>query len=252
MDIFTELFEHQRALRVVICRPCAIAIPPAQITTHLKTSHPKVPTGLRKDVAASAHTLSDLAWHPCDVSTPKPAESCIAYLSPPSNSFVCSFPACWQAYTTLRKIRNHCSEKHGWRSNQQRGGDKRKMQAQPSNRMWHDSYTCQRLFRAVGWPAYIVVQVDPVVQQTTGLAQEVVSSWQHDVQRRRALQAQAIIQDSHRVKVDPWLELTAWVPHLKGFSRASMLEARELPDDNKEHDLGVACEAMRRVVRRAF
>lgn len=255
MDVFTELFEHQRALRVIICKPCAIAIPPAQIATHLRTSHPKVPAALRKNVAANAHALSPLAWHPSDVRLPKPAVTCVAFLRSFSNSFLCSLPACWYVCTTPQKIREHCSKAHGWVGNQRRGGDMKKAQAQPSNRMWQDGQTCQRLFRAVGWPAYVVVQADATILQTTDLAQEILSSWQHDVQQRRALQSQTIIQDSHRVKADPWLELTAWVPHLKGFSRASLLEAREPPranEEHKEHDLGVACKAMRRVVRRAF
>lgn len=61
MDIFTELFEHQRELRVLICRPCTIAIPPAQIVTYIKSRHPNVPASRRKDVADAAHTLPDLA-----------------------------------------------------------------------------------------------------------------------------------------------------------------------------------------------
>ena len=52
----------------------------------------------------------------------------------------------------------------------------RKMQAQPSNRMWEDGQMCQRLFRSVGWPAYMIVQANAAVLETTNLAQEVVSS----------------------------------------------------------------------------
>ena len=64
MDLFTELFEHQRELHVIICRPCATAIPPAQIVTHLRTRHTKVPVALRNDIAAIVHTLPTLAWCP--------------------------------------------------------------------------------------------------------------------------------------------------------------------------------------------
>jgi superfamily II DNA helicase RecQ len=128
----------------------------------------------------------------------------------------------------------------------------KKMQAQPSNRMWQDGQTCQRVFRAVGWPAYMVVRAGLAVSQPADISHEVVSSWRNDQEKRQARQAQTVIRDSHRVKVDPWLELTAWVPHLKGFSPLSLLEAREIPDDSRESELGVACNAMRRVVRRAF
>jgi hypothetical protein len=102
MDIFTELFEHQRELRVIICRPCAIAIPPAQIVSHLKARYLKVLVSLRKDVAAIAHTLPDLAWDPRNVRILKPAEDCIALLQHLSNGFVCTFAACGYTCTTLR------------------------------------------------------------------------------------------------------------------------------------------------------
>lgn len=252
MDIFTELFEHQRELHVIICRPCAIGIPPAQIVTHLRTRHTKVPVALRKDIAAIAHTLPNLAWCPADVPVPKPAEECVAHLKSFSNAFICTSSGCWYTCTTPQKIRAHCATQHGWVGNQRRGGDMKKREAQPTNRMWKDGQTCQQIFRAVGWPAYMAVRARPTASQNIDIRQSVLSSWQNDHRKRQALQAQAIIKDSHRVKVDVWLELTAWVPHLQGCSRASLLEARELPEANKEHELGVACRAMRRVIRKAF
>jgi hypothetical protein len=94
MDIFTELFEHQRELQVIICKPCAIAIPPAQIITHLRTRHTKVLVALRKDVAAVVHTLPNLAWCPTNVRIPKLAEECVAYLKSLSNAFVCTSSGC--------------------------------------------------------------------------------------------------------------------------------------------------------------
>jgi hypothetical protein len=110
--------------------------------------------------------------------------------------------------------------------------------------MWEDGYLYQRVFRAVGWPAYMAIRARPVAVHTTDIQQGVLSSWQNDHKKRQALQAQAVIKDSYCVKADVWLELTAWVPHLKGCSRASLLEARELPNANKEHELHIACKAM--------
>jgi hypothetical protein len=66
----------------------------------------------------------------------------------------------------------------------------------------------------VGWPVYIAIRARTTASQNTEIGQSVLSSWQNDYKKRRALQAQAVIKDSHRVKVDVWLELTAWVPYL--------------------------------------
>jgi superfamily II DNA/RNA helicase len=128
----------------------------------------------------------------------------------------------------------------------------KKMEAQPTNRMWKDGQTCQRVFRAVGWPAYMAIRARPTASENTDIRQGVLSSWQNDHSKRQALQAQAVIQASHRVKADVWLELTAWVPHLQGCSRTSLLEAREPPEGSEEQELSVACRAMRRVIRKAF
>jgi hypothetical protein len=98
----------------------------------------------------------------------------------------------------------------------------------------------------------MVVRAGLAVSQPTDISQEVVSSWQNNQEKRQARQAQAVIRDSHRVKVDPWLELTAWVPHLKDFSPLSLLKAQEILDDSRERELSVACNAMRRVIRQAF
>lgn len=252
MDIFTELFEHQRELRVLICRPCTIAIPPAQIVTHIKSRHPNVPASRRKDVADAAHTLPDLAWRAAGVRLPKPAEEVVTSLGGVENAFVCTFPACWYVCTTLRQIRKHCTDEHGWRGNQRRGGDMKKMDAQPSNRIWKESQSCQRVFRAAGWPAYMVVRTRPTASQTIGIGQSVLADRQNYHEKRQALREQAIIRESHRVNADAWLELTAWVPHLLGCSRTVLLGARQLPGAKHEHDLNVACKAMRRVIRKAF
>jgi len=128
----------------------------------------------------------------------------------------------------------------------------RKKDAQPSNRMWQDNQWCQRVFRAPGWPVYMAVRNRPAALHMADAAQGLLSTWQHDQKRLEARQAQATIQETHRVQADTWLELTAWVPHLKGLSRASLLEAREPPEANQEHELSVACTALRRLVRKAF
>jgi hypothetical protein len=249
MDLFSELFVHERDLRLLICKSCATGIPPAQVSTHLKSRHPSVSVAARKDITAILTKLSDLAW---TVETLTLSTTSRPILSiPTQKGFQCKAPSCGHVCAALRAIRDHCTVQHGWASTQARGGDYKQKQSQPSNRIWEDNLLCQRVFRAVGWPAYRMVQASALAP-TTDITQEILCSWKNDQSKRQARQAQAVIRESHRVKVDPWLELTAWVPHLKGFSRVSLLEAREIPDNNKECELGTACKAMRRVIRKAF
>jgi hypothetical protein len=252
MDLFTELFEHQRELQVIICRTCTIAIPPSQICTHLKSHHSKIPASRRHDVADAAHTVSDLAWRAAGVRIRKPAGEAVASLGGVEDAFLCTFPACWYVCTTLRQIRKHCTDDYRWVGNQRRGGDMKKMEAQPSNRMWKEGQSCQRVFRAAGWPAYMVVRTRPTASRAIRIGQNVLANRQTYHEKRQALREQAIIRESHRVNADAWLDLTAWVPHLTGCSRALLLGARQLPEAKHEHGLNVACKAMRRVIRKAF
>ena len=89
MDLFVQLFEHLPELHVIICQPCATAIPPAQVSTHLKERHPKVAVATRKSLAAIVYALPDLAWRPGDVRVPKPAKEPIAGLKSQGDGLVC-------------------------------------------------------------------------------------------------------------------------------------------------------------------
>jgi hypothetical protein len=56
----------------------------------------------------------------------------------------------------------------------------KKTNAQLSNWMWEDGQSCQRVFRAAGWLAYMAIRACPAAVQTTDLRQGVLSSWQND------------------------------------------------------------------------
>lgn len=121
MDTFVQLFEHVPELRIIVCRPCAVAIPPAHITRHLKERHPKVPLAERKDVAAAALTLPNLAWEPIDVRIPKPANERVSYLTYQEGGLICTVNRCWYTCTALWCMQEHCKERHGWVNQQKRG-----------------------------------------------------------------------------------------------------------------------------------
>ena len=132
-----------------------------------------------------------------------------------------------------------------------------------SNRLWRDGQPCQRLFRAVGWPAYVAVETCPAGPSTADISQIVKADLQRVEEEQEAAAAQGPIQESTRQQADPWLELTEWISHLKGISRTTLLDARRLPGEaedrrkkNKreghESDLADACKAMERLIRKAF
>jgi superfamily II DNA helicase RecQ len=259
METFALLVEHLPKLQIIICRPCAVAVPPAQLVTHIKERHPKVSVAERKDVAAIAHALPDLAWSPKDVRVPKLPREPISGLQSHSDAFICTSQRCLYVCTTLRRIRAHCTDEHGWVNNQKRGGDVKQKSKQPSNRLWRDGQSCQRLFKAAGWPAYIVVEATVSESGMEDLSQRVKADRQHQREERKVAAAEDAIKEGVRVHADPWVELTEWVPHLKGVSRAALLRAREPAcgdgeGEDVEEDMGLddACKAMQRLIRKAF
>jgi superfamily II DNA helicase RecQ len=262
MDTFAQLFEHLPEIRVIVCKPCTIAIPPTQIVGHLARHHPKVLAAKRSGFAAYARTLPNLAWEPTDVCIAKPAGAPILSLKLQENGLVCTAKRCWFTCTTLRGIQGHCKDKHAWTNKQKRGGDMRRKSQHSDNRLWRDSQLCQRLFRAVGWPAYMAIEARATGPSAEEIPQVVMADLKRKKEEQEVAAAQEPIRESTRQQADPWLELTEWIPHLKGISRAALLCARQPADEEvvvrgkreegKDSDLADACRAMRRLVRKAF
>lgn len=194
---------------------------------------------------------------------PKPAKEPIAGLTSRGDGLVCSWERCWYTCISLQGIQKHCKDEHGWVNQQKRGGDMRQKSKHASNRIWRDGQSCQRLFRAVGWPAYVAVETSVEAANQEDISQRVKADRQHQREERKAAAAQEKIKESIRSQADPWVELTEWVPHLQDVPRAVLLRARqpacgEMDAHGKEEEpsddagLREACKAMERLIRNAF
>ncbi|UPX19135.1 uncharacterized protein EKO05_0009407 [Ascochyta rabiei] len=160
-------------------------------------------------------------------------------------------------------MQKHCKDEHGWVNEQKRGGDIRQKSKHSRNRVWRDSQSCQRLFRAVGWPAYVAVETSVGAATLADISQRVKADRQHQREEREAAAAQDKIKEGICSQADPWLELTEWVPHLQGIPRAALLRAKQLAGGEvdargKEEvafdDTGLrdVCKAIERLIRKAF
>ncbi|KAK1914357.1 hypothetical protein P3342_007603 [Pyrenophora teres f. teres] len=224
MELFAQLFEHLPELHVIVCQPCATAIPPAQVVTHLKERHLRSQS-LRARAWQPSYALPDLAWSPGDVRVPKPAKEPIAGLQSRGDGLVCLLEVL--VYLHLAAGHSETQEEHGWVNQQKRGGDMRQKSKHASNRIWRDGQCCQRLFRAVGWPAYVAVETSVEAANLEDISQRVKADRQHQREEREAAMAKEKIKEGIRSQADPWLELTGWVPHLQGIPRAALLRAKQ-------------------------
>ncbi|PVH94164.1 hypothetical protein DM02DRAFT_540007, partial [Periconia macrospinosa] len=131
------------------------------------------------------------------------------------------------------------------------------------NRIWRDGQRCQRLFKAVGWPAYIGVETSAEATNIEDICQRVKADREHRRKEREAALAEQRIKEGIRSQADPWLTLTEWVPHLQDLPRAALLRARQPPgaeigahgeEEGASDDTGLrdVCKAMERLIRKAF
>jgi hypothetical protein len=118
MNAFLQVFDHRPWYRIVVCRNCAIAVPPKQITTHLQDRHPNVTVSERRAIAAAAQGLRDLAWEPEDLCLPSIAQEPIPGLVDGASGLGCLSDDCSYTCTTKQGIATHCKAKHGWANNQ--------------------------------------------------------------------------------------------------------------------------------------
>jgi superfamily II DNA helicase RecQ len=263
MDAFTQVFDHHSLYRIIICRTCAFAVPPKHIVTHLRNRHRRVPVAERGAIAAAVRGLRDLAWHQEDLHLPRVAEEPIPGLVNGTNGRVCQWEGCMYTCTTQQGITTHCKEQHGWINDQKRGGDARKKSAQPANRLWADNQPYQRVFRASGWPAYVALRAEASQQNEEDMYEQVRAERDRIEEQEAVAAAQDTIKEGTHQLPDPWLELTGWPSHLKGRRRAELLSAKLVPEEpgessrhvaqaEGEADLARACNAMRRLISKAF
>jgi superfamily II DNA helicase RecQ len=130
--------------------------------------------------------------------------------------------------------------------------------------MWKDEQPCQRLFKAAGWPAYFPLRQASVDEGNVAAVFRVgMEELQH---RRRELdeaEQKQGIQEGSRCLANAWIEFTGWPTHLRGFPRRDLLrftrpangekeKEEEEAECEEEQGLGEACNAMRRLIRKAF
>lgn len=165
--------------------------------------------------------------------------------------------------TTKQGITAHCKGQHGWVNNQKQGGDARKKQKQATNRLWSENQPCQRVFRSSGWPAYVALEATSCPRDADDLLETVKAERKRIEDEEATAAKQDTIREGRRQVPNPWLELTGWVPHLKGIMREELLCARLPPEDQAagsrqdvhnedEAALVKACHAMQRLVQKAF
>jgi len=139
--------------------------------------------------------------------------------------------------------------------------------------MWKEGISHQRFFEYIPWKVYFEVRKQVEEEDQDGGKEELFNRVLEERIRRsdEVRKKREIEGNSSRYQPNAWLDFTGWEDHLKGFEKESILstirpasdEVREKVDDGpllesdeedaeQDRGLAVACQATRRLIRKAI
>jgi hypothetical protein len=261
---FYHLFGIDSRHKILICKGCQYAIISSHFKTHLQVYHPRLTLQQRRDFVQELEGASNIAKTHEDVIYPSPTD-------PPAESlpvYLDGLKCTWTSHTgvicvylcrTLRLMREHCKQSHGWINQQKRGGDIRTKQAHSANKMWVSNRACQRFFKVSSWQKYFeIASVPPQVstEHITNQKHLFFQAQKEEVKKTASDLAEAanIVQgfDNHRSTVVPWLRETGIVRHIAQLKKDEIKAAIALPSLEGEGELREIVDAMEPLLREAY
>lgn len=140
---------------------------------------------------------------------------------------------CQYVCRTARSISKHCTDEHGWCSNQRHGGDARAKHRTFSNSLWEGNQVCQQFFVQGSWKRYFEVARTGAPTEGPCRAERMfraLATCQKAVENARkeeVIQASAI-----RNQGKSWLDFTRWPEHLKGFKPEALIHFIRQPAEH--------------------
>jgi hypothetical protein len=181
---------------------------------------------------------------------------------------------CGYACTAIQKMQEHCKAKHSWENTQRRGGSSHVRVKHTANRLWKEGGRSQRFFEYRQWTRMFVVE-GPIETQPEGETSG-ANEAKRLIQRANAIiDAASEEEDSSRdhFVADPWMEMTGWHRHLRGFDHVKLLQhirpaigevgaegdkdggqrqEEEVQREVEVPGLADACRGTKRIIQRAF
>lgn len=253
---FDDIFHHYPEYRVIICKKCHFSPVPDQVSTHLRTQHPRTTSEQRSRIVETVQKLPNLAWIESQVRYPRSFDKPIPHLPVYFDGLRCSKKEggrgrCRYVCRTARGIRGHCEDKHQWVNQQKRGGNSRQKQMHPANKVWKCNRACQRFFKTGSWQRYFEVAAAKPSIDGREVNESKASFFREREQDLERAQEDAHEEanrvagfDAHRSSVVPWLRTTGIVDHVRGLKKDEIQAAVALPTDGEDAVLHTLIEQM--------
>lgn len=260
-----EPFQHLPDHRIIVCKPCQIAVVPTHVETHLQRKHVRIDAVRRNSIVKKVRGISGIAQRPEDVQYPSTdTDPCELFPAKPDGlrcTATVNGTQCVHVCTAIWRMQRHCTKSHGWVNEQRRGGNVRRKPQQAPNRLWTEGQPYQQYFQAIGWKKYIPVSVerpDPGSSSTRERQRDEQAEMmfsQYEDSIREAKRQRSVEDGSNRLVANAWFSFTGWAGHLSTFTNKDQIQAyiqRADNNDDEERGLEDACRGTRRLIRAAF
>jgi superfamily II DNA helicase RecQ len=229
MPDFHTFFEHLPQYKIIRCRSCQYAVVPIQTERHIRDHHPQIPVAVRRTTAQAVLDLPDIAHQHEDVIYPDIGSEPVPGFPIVTNALRCNGQKdgqrCDYVCAAVRTIQQHCKAEHAWENDQRRGGNTRVKSKHTPNRMWKEGVHCQRFFEYKQWKKVFPVRGGDGDERMRSDPRNAVAA------KRLVQRAQDIVDEAEKREdttrdhfvADPWMEMTGWHRHLRGFDHQSLL-----------------------------
>ena len=225
-----QLFKKVPSLQIIICRRCQQGIRPVEVEQHLKKQH-QLPH-------PNAHAISQAVQEWRDIEQDSQAINIPYFLDEPLPILPCEpsglqcyrqDPPCQHLVSSMKAMRNHWRDVHGWSQYSHRGRVSKAQQA-ASQAELQQSFRCvswQQVFRGGKGSHYIHIrfpdgvpkpppQITPIHQAVDAMCM----SWQEQQAKQ---QRERVIQAGQIRDANPWLRMTRWAEYLQGIDPSDLV-----------------------------
>ncbi|KAH8648880.1 hypothetical protein BGZ61DRAFT_42838, partial [Ilyonectria robusta] len=204
----------------VICQACRVACVGNEVTRHITSKHAGSPASVKlKEIQAAVEVIPGIIRNQKELKdwlVPPPTTAPIPHIPPPKEDGLgCN--QCPYVARQIKRMQQHCRDKHGWVNNRKRGRYTNTSEAAIPPVPWRTGVQCQRFFRnrvASSW--FEVGRTIPSSNEgpdedEASRQAEFVMAIQRQARQAFESEADARIQDaSDKWEAERWLKRTGW------------------------------------------
>ena len=250
-----QLFHEPSTDPVFVCKTCEHVVRPREVLRHLQSANHRLPMRIARQIAHIVQT-SDRA-HECDEwQPPTVVDQPIPNLPVFSDGILCEKgPFCQFIARTVKTMRQHWRDHHGWVAPTNHGGGRRlptsevisaaEQQIQQFTRI----VRCQRAFPGRTGSHYIRVRTlgaEAITEADSMPATEVGDRLIDQIEQAFTEESELpqLIEAGERDDANPWLRRTQWAVYLRGINPQHLIDCVQAPDADSSDPTEMAASAI--------